>query len=300
MVVLVLGVEKEDMACWSELPSDMVQLISKKLHEFTDFIRFRAVCKNWWSSTPISDHPPLLPWLLFVSSPGAESEENNHLHFCSLSSQQFYSMPDTGNTIFCKSSLRYLFLRKGRTLLSFFNPIKNHGVRLPPITLGWFDEVHIDGDGDSVLICRNRQEPNLQIYRWQLGDEKWSSRYVQCTLQMLAYYKGLCFNVNKSDWTTKVFYASTGEHVLEMPPPMSTNNFPGFNYLVKSSEELLGVCRLSSASVKKSCFDVYRLHCENGNFNWVKVSNIGNCIILLDNLPGTGLLPCWLAVRTLD
>ncbi|KAJ3685539.1 hypothetical protein LUZ61_014703 [Rhynchospora tenuis] len=284
---MVVIVEKEDMVNWSELPSDMLQLISKKLHEFADFIRFRAVCKNWWSSTPISDHPPLLPWLLFVSFPCVERVENNHLHFYSLSSQKFYSMPDTGNT-FRKSSFRYLFLRKARTLLSLFNPINNHEVCLPPIILGWFDEVYIDGD--SVLICRNKQESNLQIYRWQLGDEKWSSRYVQCTVQMLAYYKGLCFNVDKSDWTTKVFDAGTGEHVLEIQPPISTNDFSGFNFLVNSSEELFGVCRQSSASVKESCFDVYRLHYENGNFNWVKVSNIGNCIILLDNLPGKGLL----------
>ncbi|KAJ4745319.1 F-box protein SKIP23 [Rhynchospora pubera] len=48
---------------WSSLPPDVLNLIAKKIGEITGFVRFRAVCTSWCSSTPISDLPPQFPWI---------------------------------------------------------------------------------------------------------------------------------------------------------------------------------------------------------------------------------------------
>ncbi|KAJ3685538.1 hypothetical protein LUZ61_014702 [Rhynchospora tenuis] len=289
----ILGANKQPVANWSELPSHMLQLISKKLPDLSDFIRFRAVCQNWRFSVAISDISPLLPWLLFVPFKYSRREEHNL--FYSLSSRKFFITPAAPNHIFRRSSHRYLLLWSRSTLHSLFNPITNHVVRLPPINLDCYDVVH--SDGDSILICRqywDRDESFLQIYRWQFGVARWSTRDIYLwgnirRLRLQAYCKGLYFYINQFDWTTNVFDGTTLECVLEIRPPVCTSDFTGFNYLIKSSDELLGVCRLPSTSVMDSSFDIYRLHGENGNFNWAKVSDIGDSIVLLDKFPGTEL-----------
>ncbi|KAJ4745318.1 F-box SKIP23-like protein (DUF295) [Rhynchospora pubera] len=48
---------------WSSLPPDVLNLIAKKIGEITGFVRFRAVCTSWCSSTPINDLPPQFPWI---------------------------------------------------------------------------------------------------------------------------------------------------------------------------------------------------------------------------------------------
>ncbi|KAJ3709094.1 hypothetical protein LUZ61_012799 [Rhynchospora tenuis] len=48
---------------WSELNLDLVHLISKKVPDLSDFVRFRAVCKRWRSAVPPSDPSPRFPWI---------------------------------------------------------------------------------------------------------------------------------------------------------------------------------------------------------------------------------------------
>ncbi|KAL6655018.1 hypothetical protein ACP70R_005844 [Stipagrostis hirtigluma subsp. patula] len=48
-----------------DLPPDLLRLISGRLHDAADFVRFHAVCKPWRDSLPAPSHtPPFLPWLL--------------------------------------------------------------------------------------------------------------------------------------------------------------------------------------------------------------------------------------------
>ncbi|XP_059653914.1 F-box protein SKIP23 [Cornus florida] len=55
------------MATWSQLPTELLNLISKHLNSETDLLRFRSVCSSWRSSlSPETTHPtpsrfPILP-----------------------------------------------------------------------------------------------------------------------------------------------------------------------------------------------------------------------------------------------
>ncbi|KAJ3705120.1 hypothetical protein LUZ61_008825 [Rhynchospora tenuis] len=66
---------------WSSLPPDVLNLIAKKVGEITDFVRFRAVCTSWCSSTPVSSLPPQFPWIF-----------RNHINPRDLK-VAFYSIP---------------------------------------------------------------------------------------------------------------------------------------------------------------------------------------------------------------
>ncbi|XP_078153685.1 uncharacterized protein LOC144548845 [Carex rostrata] len=72
---------------WSELPEDILHLFAKKLHDISDFIRFRAVCKRWQLSAPVTDPPLQLPWLLEHRQ--QEHHENGIMRFYCLSSDPF-------------------------------------------------------------------------------------------------------------------------------------------------------------------------------------------------------------------
>ncbi|CAN6303910.1 unnamed protein product [Urochloa humidicola] len=48
---------------WSDLPTDLLRLISVHLHEAGDFIRFHSGCQAWRDAAPTT-LPQFLPWLL--------------------------------------------------------------------------------------------------------------------------------------------------------------------------------------------------------------------------------------------
>ncbi|XBI50389.1 hypothetical protein VPH35_113800 [Triticum aestivum] len=51
---------------WADLPSELLAVVSGRLHDPTDFIRFHAVCTSWRESLPktASLRPDFLPWLV--------------------------------------------------------------------------------------------------------------------------------------------------------------------------------------------------------------------------------------------
>ncbi|CAN6303911.1 unnamed protein product [Urochloa humidicola] len=48
---------------WSDLPADLLRLISGGLHETGDFVRFHSACQAWRDAAPAT-LPQFLPWLL--------------------------------------------------------------------------------------------------------------------------------------------------------------------------------------------------------------------------------------------
>ncbi|CAL4981660.1 unnamed protein product [Urochloa decumbens] len=55
---------------WHDLPFDLLQDISGRLHAAADYVRFHAVCKPWRDSLPPAERrPAFLPWLLAPPDP---------------------------------------------------------------------------------------------------------------------------------------------------------------------------------------------------------------------------------------
>ncbi|CAM0914168.1 unnamed protein product [Alopecurus aequalis] len=56
---------------WSDLPPELLALVSDGLHDFADFIRFHAVCKAWRDSLPATTlelRRTFFPWLIDAPS----------------------------------------------------------------------------------------------------------------------------------------------------------------------------------------------------------------------------------------
>ncbi|KAF3341795.1 hypothetical protein FCM35_KLT00433 [Carex littledalei] len=73
---------------WAELSLNLLPLIAHKLDDIIDFIRFRAVCKQWRLATNLSDNPPQFPWLMML-----EIYRDPHISFLALPSTKIFSIP---------------------------------------------------------------------------------------------------------------------------------------------------------------------------------------------------------------
>jgi len=72
---------------WSELPTDLVKLISQLFYKDLDLIRFRSVCSMWRRSSISNHHHQILPFklpsfttklskhILFLIKPPAQQQE---------------------------------------------------------------------------------------------------------------------------------------------------------------------------------------------------------------------------------
>ncbi|KAF3335378.1 F-box protein [Carex littledalei] len=78
---------------WAELNLDLLPLIAHKLGDIIDFIRFRAVCKQWRLATNLSDNPPQFPWLMML-----ELNRNSNISFHAIPSDNFFSINELVTT----------------------------------------------------------------------------------------------------------------------------------------------------------------------------------------------------------
>jgi len=86
-------------ADWSELPKDLLNLISQRLDNDLDLIRFRSVCSNWHSSS-LPNHLKILPFKFPL------------LKFSNTDIIDIDSINNKDNTSFCYLSKNTIFLVK--------------------------------------------------------------------------------------------------------------------------------------------------------------------------------------------
>ncbi|XP_056163974.1 F-box protein SKIP23-like [Syzygium oleosum] len=157
---------------WSQLPSDLLESVSRKLPLYADYVRFRAVCRAWRSSTPKapSHLPPQLPWLLLpLFKPQSRGRS------CS---GYFYSLPDNKVHVLritetclrkrrCGSSHGWLAILDESPSVVLVNPLTGAKVDLPPLhtfpdVVGFnFADVgreYLLRDGNHRLSTRNLKQ----------------------------------------------------------------------------------------------------------------------------------------------
>ncbi|XP_078173695.1 F-box protein KIB4-like [Carex rostrata] len=266
---------------WSELLPDMLHLVSKRLPDLCDFIRFRAVCKNWHSESPVSDPPPQLPWLL--TRPTAFE---NQLQFYSLSHDKFLtlSVPESHGMELMGPSQKYVFASaQACSSLMLTNPFTGEEVPLPSIDIDWCFPISASLNCDSyVAICGGKTESKIQMLGLcRPGDNNWT--VIQKALEgcLMIYSKGLYFIYSPETGTTEAIDVTSGVVITTIPPPPTK-----LNCLVESCGELLGISCDRRSLNDPEC-KIYRLAYEDNSGKWVQISSIGDQILFIDG--GQGL-----------
>ncbi|KAJ4749516.1 F-box family protein [Rhynchospora pubera] len=266
---------------WSELLPDVLNLISKKLPDLCDFVRFRAVCKSWCFAVPISDPPPQFPWILMH-----DPSPDNELCFYSLSCGKVHRIhaPEARGRMLIGPAQNYIFAidREGSSP-SLLNLLTKNEVPLPPIknfhgrsSICMAPSCKPTQEGEHVVIWQwNKWDSRIcTLGLWQPGNEKWTEIEKYSNWAMQFYNDGMYYVYNKRTSETEVIdvRAGTGAPTILVPPPETE-----FNYFVMSEEGLLGI----------HCYpgwpcEIYHLVQGNhANPHWMKLKTIGDQMIFL-------------------
>ncbi|CAL4994618.1 unnamed protein product [Urochloa decumbens] len=220
----IMPVASEDSP-WRDLPFDLLEDISGRLHAATDYVRFHAACKPWRHSLPPpARRPTLLPWLL---SPRAAATSTGHRTArCVLSSSSSTattgtrSRQDLGDP---GGGRRGLLARNLASALSTLSPDHEPPPCLPSRTISQRNKLFVRaGDvmegccvaynSGNIVLCRKRNfvrivpaQPPFSKRRqhWSLQDElggdqeRFQSRYlVESRGELLL----ACVEINNTYW----------------------------------------------------------------------------------------------------
>lgn len=263
---------------WSSLPSEILNLVAKRLSEIHDFVRFRAVCKAWRSSAPIADLPPQFPWILEERKDSSEPD----LSFYSIRSRKFYTInsPISLNKMLTGPSDGYLLARSDHYRpISLLNPLNNHELPLP--AHDWYGSSDWLGPmqnqmGDYVVFYEFSGHESPKLAFCHPGqDNSWCAYYLDssCKYYHCLYLNGELFSVKEATGVTEVMVS-----MVYVIPPVDGIPARRFEFLVEASGDILRIIKYANSKYwSYSKFDVYQLNVNgSGSPCWVKVNNIGN------------------------
>ncbi|KAJ4786088.1 F-box protein (DUF295) [Rhynchospora pubera] len=297
------GSEQPDK--WSDLPSDLIYLISRKLTDIFDFVRFRVVCKRWRSAVQASDLPPQLPWIM----DNCGSFSKGYLRFYSLLTGKTHAIkvPQSSNKVVTGSAYNYLLICDPISWdignCSLFNPLTKEELSLPELDFDiWHPSCVPSGPFSDqslryVVISSPPTGEFTHLFCCQLGDKEWTEigpviignrrRMVkQFQNSGFTFYDGRLYARDRETGFTKVIDVDT-ETVLHVVPPPKSELVGVFVYLVVSSGEILRVCKYEkNSSENHRDFDIYRLELGNRYGNamdpyWIEIDNISNQFLFL-------------------
>ncbi|XP_078153123.1 putative F-box protein At3g25750 [Carex rostrata] len=281
---------------WSDLPEELINLVSKKLYKLSDFVKFRVVCKPWFSSAPLSDRPPQFPWLI-------EDERANGPLKKSIYGSSFYSFFSGEIDTIAKKQAYHrkntmgighgcIFIREHNSYL-LFNPLTNEEIRLPSL---YFSSPYLVWTGTNPTRNRNviviEQNTKMENGSWAFYDRDnndWIVSKEGPIYDSVCYFKGMLFS-SDGGISTHVFDTSTKKKLYKIPPPEDEIPpcLPAI-YLVESAGEILRVSlTFEWNNFEKTIFRIYKLEFDGINcpICWVKISNIGDQMLFLDSTNG--------------
>ncbi|KAJ3706416.1 hypothetical protein LUZ61_010121 [Rhynchospora tenuis] len=194
-----------DFPLWTNLPAEIVQLISEKVKSISDYVRFRAVCSLWRSAShPKPQHlPPQIPWLMVVPRFQDENDEGILLFYDLWESKVHrLQLPDMIGVRCCASYGGWLFIigADGREVF-LLNPLTHARIRLPSLSSP-VKSLGADCDPDPLrdfiapwfITCSKYWKSKI-IFSANLTDS-------DCLIMLFLYKKMvLCCRVGDPWWT---------------------------------------------------------------------------------------------------
>lgn len=287
---------------WSAIPSELLELILKRLDSISDYIKFGAVCK-WWRSTQSKNQIVRNPLLLV---PASDQDDPAACSLLDPSTSILYKIPPLPlgkNSKIVGSSLGWLvrYSITNNYDVELINPITRANIPLPPATefdnfqslLDGLPEVTFpveyffikvvissDPNHDSIVMVIHGNYGELGFCR--VGDKTWTtfpSTKDYPHYHDVVYHKGQFYAVNQ-DGVVVACELDPVPNVVEVARLPPNWEF-GMNYLVEASDEMLLVTRYRKVDGERrtSKFVIYRLSgskCE-------EVTSFGDQIMFLGN-----------------
>ncbi|KAJ1688921.1 hypothetical protein LUZ63_013076 [Rhynchospora breviuscula] len=281
---------------WSSLPPELLNLFAKKLHEISDFLRFRAVCTAWYSSTNITDLPLQFPWILEKRRDPLEAD----LCFYSVPFGKIYTINAPkffGKHIFMLSNgyicvfmhIDWDSLGKHTFHEALLNPLTNHEIPIPAYSFGlsasfikpWQNQM-----GFHMVCTGHLADQKLKLLSYHIGQSNW------CELTLASaernwnifHLSGMLFMVERESGSTKVVDIAT-DTLAFVIPPIEGYSPKGRTYIVDACGDILRVFQHYDISegLYHYWFDVQRLDISRSSSpRWIKVKCIGNQALFVD------------------
>jgi Protein of unknown function (DUF295) len=278
---------------WSSLLPEMLNLIARNLSEISDFVRFRAVCRAWRLSTPITDQPPQFPWIL-ERSRDDEYWDEPYLRFYSIPSNKIHTI-HASNVLNKRLSNRalegHLLLWHHTRQFSLINPLNNDDILLPAfpceIRYRYWVAHQQNQKGDKSFFCGfHGPDSNYKFAFCHTGQDNWCELKLEFDYNCYRkfYLKGMLFIIEQGTRATKVIDISTGSLFYTVPPVFENPLQQGIVDLVEVSGDILRVHQFHDQPFTTYYFDIHRMDAvESGSPCWVDVKNIGDHALFIDN-----------------
>ncbi|KAF9599821.1 hypothetical protein IFM89_001767 [Coptis chinensis] len=267
---------------WSEIPPELLDVITTKLTSYVDYLRVRSVCPTWRAILPRKPDNRLArltqsPWLLLSRYNNDNTLCDTHCCFYNLAERRTYSLelPEViGDKKQCWGSPYgwLVYGQEGGPLISLLNPLTRAQIQLPSlfyypstspneynIVLPWdligyladctivkavlFGNPSLSSDF-SIMALMEGGICSLAYYR--SGTEAWSlfTDTEEISFGDVICFKGEYYGV---DLDGHVYHCHLGvspnvARVIDAPEPLPDDD-PEQKYLVESSNELFMVYR---------------------------------------------------------
>lgn len=205
------------MRDWSDLPVDILHLISTKLPILQHVIHFQAICKSWRSAVPLSGPLPRPPWIFMDDE-------------CILKTLTFFSLDPfnycvdiaeiEGMQLVGTTYKDMVVLDEVNNSMFLLNPVTRNLVSLPPFGETYPRAHHIEVEpiqSEELVVIRVKLSRELVLLLCRPGDKEWRMVQVPCVDHGHTYYRGMYY-INKG--FTMVVDLESGETVSTIPPPV--------------------------------------------------------------------------------
>ncbi|XVF51969.1 hypothetical protein PTKIN_Ptkin04bG0227000 [Pterospermum kingtungense] len=311
------------MADWSQLPNDLLHLISIRLHSPLDVVRFRSICFTWRSATTSPKNHCLPPRIPFI--PVGEEGNSSGYYYTLLKRTVFLFKSPKINIQTDPSATWIIKIEHGYVsdnLIKFYDPLSGYPfIHLPynfPKGSNLLDFRVIELKEEYVLdfdylthgsgyntrkvafSCLDSNANDFVLLSiiafgylamFKSSDQKWTK--FPSSYDDVILYKGKFYAVDESGRTVLVVGLDSKINVVGVPAVYADDGGHGYvrwiswnKFLVESKGELLLVYMyLSFASeVRNYKFNVFKL--DEVNKEWIEVNNLDDRVLFLSTKRG--------------
>ncbi|KAJ1692741.1 hypothetical protein LUZ63_009439 [Rhynchospora breviuscula] len=288
---------------WAELNHDLLHQIAKKVRDISDFVRFRAVCKQWCSAVHPSDLPPQLPYFIHCIR---RSNSSFDFQFRPLSFDKTYNLTvqissSPKDCIFLFGSFTgFVLLLYWKTPISglILNPLTGFQAIIPIKIEDWFIPLYF---GPSCSHDPNLAENGIdlvgylnesvvpKVILWRYTDGIWRKITEICYGHddyVVSYSSGRVYIFSYETRNIRVVDVNNG-NTVSLLPEVSSNQDQHY-CIVEACRDLIGVWSfLTKYNLYPPELDykyeLYQLKDSGTNTSWAKVNDIGDRMLFYDN-----------------